>query len=184
MRQWIFDAAAAPATNLLFRDLRICPLRECQGRRFNKIGALVALQPSSQKRRVELAPSQFDASVARTMALLHPCPLFLCGNSRSRRSRPMAVISRGDEVRFPGLALAGELAKKVPCFGEPWLHRDDARRRTIAEISVQVVRRAPLRRCRGLRPVGRRRGSFLSGSAAAMVKVDKASWLVTFCIPF
>ena len=87
----------------------------------------------------------------------------------------MAVIVGGDEVRFPALALAGELVEKVPSCGEPRLHRDDARRRTMAEVSVQVVRRAPLRRCRGLRPGGRRRGSFLSGSAAAMVKVDEAS---------
>ena len=66
----------------------------------------------------------------------------------------MAVIVGGDEVRFPALALAGELVEKVPSCGEPRLQRDDARRRTMAEVSVQVVRRAPLRRCRGLRPGG------------------------------
>ena len=87
----------------------------------------------------------------------------------------MAVIVEGDELHFPTLALAGELVEKVPSCGEPGLHRDDAQRRTMAEVSVQVIRRAPLRRCRGLRPRGRRRGSFLSGSAAAMVKVDEAS---------
>ena len=85
------------------------------------------------------------------------------------------MIIGGDEVCFPALALARELVKKVPSCGEPRLHRDDARQRTMAEVSVKVVRRAPLRRCRGLRPGGRRRGSFLSGLAAAMVKVDEAS---------
>ena len=85
------------------------------------------------------------------------------------------MIVGGNEVRFPTLALVEELVMKVPSCGEPRLHRDDVRRRKMAEVSVQVVRRAPLRRCRSLRPGGRRRGSFLSGSAAAMVKVDEAS---------
>ena len=81
-----------------------------------------------------------------------------------------------DEARCPIPALAGELVEEVPGCGELRLHRDDARRRTMAAASVQVVRRAPLQRCRGLRPRGgQRRVSFLSGSAAAMVKVDEAS---------
>ena len=66
----------------------------------------------------------------------------------------MAVIVRGDEARFHTLALVGELVEEVPSCGELRLHRDNARRRTMAEASVEVVRRAPLRRCRGLRPGG------------------------------
>ena len=64
----------------------------------------------------------------------------------------MAVIVGGDEARFPTLALVGELAEEVPSCGELRLHRDDARRRTMTEVSVQVVRPAPLRRYRGMRP--------------------------------
>ena len=87
----------------------------------------------------------------------------------------MAVIVRGDEACFPTLALVGGLVEEVPGCGELRLHRDDTGRRTIAAASVQVVRCAPLLRCRGLRPGGRQRGSYLGGSAAAMVKVDEAS---------
>ena len=87
----------------------------------------------------------------------------------------MAAIVGGDEARFPILALVGEPVKKVPSYGELRLHKDDARRRTMTEVSVQVVRRAPLRRYGGLRPGGRRRGSLLSGSAAPWSQVDEAS---------
>ena len=87
----------------------------------------------------------------------------------------MAVTVGGDEACFPTLALVGELVEEVPSCGDLRLHRDDARRRMMAETSVQVVRRAPLRQYRGLRPGGRRRGSLLSGSAAPRSQVDEAS---------
>ena len=87
----------------------------------------------------------------------------------------MAVIVGGDEARFATLALVGELIEEVSSCGELRLHRDDARRRTVAEVSVQVVKRAPLGQCRGLRPGRRQRGSLLSGSTAALVRVDKGS---------
>ena len=66
----------------------------------------------------------------------------------------MAVIVRGDEARFPTLALVGELVEEVPGCGKLRLHRDDARRRTMTAASVQVFRRAPLRRYRGSGPGG------------------------------
>ena len=87
----------------------------------------------------------------------------------------MAVIARGDEARFLTLSLVGELVEEVPNRGELWLHRDDARRRMVAEASVQVVRHAPLRRYRGSRPGGRRRGSLMSGSVASWSQVDETS---------
>ena len=66
----------------------------------------------------------------------------------------MAAIFGGNEARFCTLALVGELVKEAPSCGELRLHRDDARQRTMAEASVQVVRRALLRRYRGLWPGG------------------------------
>ena len=87
----------------------------------------------------------------------------------------MAVIVVGDKARFHTLALVGELVKEVPSCGELRLHRVIERRRTMAEASVQVVRRAPLRRYGGLRPGRRRPGSLLSGSAAPWSQVDEAS---------
>ena len=56
----------------------------------------------------------------------------------------MAMIVGGNEVCSPALALAGELVEEGLSCEESRLHRDDARRRTMAEVSVQVVRRAPL----------------------------------------
>ena len=49
----------------------------------------------------------------------------------------MAVIVRGDEARFPTLALAGELVEEVPGCGELQLHRDDARRRLCKSSGVR-----------------------------------------------
>ena len=66
----------------------------------------------------------------------------------------MAVIVRGDKACFSTLALVGELVEEVLSCGKLSLHRDIVRQRTMVEVSVQVVRRAPLRRCRGLRPGG------------------------------
>ena len=54
----------------------------------------------------------------------------------------MAVVVRGNKVRFSTLALVGKLVEEVPVCGELRLHRDDARRRTVVEASMHVVRRS------------------------------------------
>ena len=55
---------------------------------------------------------------------------------------PRIVIVGGGEPRFLTLSLVGELVEEVPNCGELRLHRDDARRRTVVEASMHVVRRS------------------------------------------
>ena len=66
----------------------------------------------------------------------------------------MVVIVRGDEACFPTLVLVRELVKGVPGCEELRLHRDNARQRTMAAASVQVIRCTPLQQYRGSRPGG------------------------------